>query len=295
MGVAAEADKQGVLIEQRHATRDGVDRGPDVERLQGSMGDGNLALAPALVADEQAIVPGVGARPAEIPGAQASEARPNAARSRRGRGAERGRACRSACGGRGPGGGFGSRCRSASRAARAHAGGSVPWRPRPGGRPRGRARGPSTRTRAWLPAPPAARRGHRRWRGGDRRRRSRPRPDRQRLEASRAARRASRRRSGRSPHTAAACSPRRPGPRSAAPRRTGLRSSRPGVGGGGGERTATSSDASASSPSTSSSVSCSGPGSVSESCGSLTAEAYSRNPSCGVTLNRASDGKNRWN
>ena len=98
--------------------------------------------------------------------------------------------------------------------------------------PRGRARGPSTRTRARLPAPPAARRGRRQWRGGDRRRRSRPRPDRQRLGAARAARRASHRRSGRSPHTAAACSPRRPGPRSAAPRGNRLRSSRPGVSGG---------------------------------------------------------------
>ena len=34
---------------------------------------------------------------------------------------------------------------------------------------------------------------------------------------------------------------------------------------------------------------------VSESCASLTANAYSRNPPCRVTLNRASDDKNRWN
>ena len=155
------------------------------------------------------------------PGRAGLGAPPNAARSRRERGAERGRACRPACDGRGPGGGSGSRCRSASRAARAHAGGSVPRQPRPGGRARGRARGPSTRTRARLPAPPAARRGRRQWRGGDRRPRSRPRPDRQRLEASRAAHRANRRTSGRSPRTAGACSPSLRERRCAAPRRTG--------------------------------------------------------------------------
>jgi hypothetical protein len=52
---------------------EGVDLQPRLERLLHSLGHGDLALAPAFAAHEQAIVPGVGAGAAEITRAEAPQ------------------------------------------------------------------------------------------------------------------------------------------------------------------------------------------------------------------------------
>ena len=61
VGVAAEAHEQRLLVEQRDAAGERVDRRPRVECLLGRFGDRNLALASALAAHEQTEVPRVGA------------------------------------------------------------------------------------------------------------------------------------------------------------------------------------------------------------------------------------------
>ena len=72
VGVASKAHEQGMLVEQRDAARERVDRGPRVERLLGGFGDRDFALALALGAHKQAKVPRVGARAAQIAGPQAA-------------------------------------------------------------------------------------------------------------------------------------------------------------------------------------------------------------------------------
>ncbi len=67
MSVAVAAHKQRLVVEQRDPAR--VDFEPGLERLLHGLRDGTLTLAAALAAHEQAIVPGVRPRAAEIPGA----------------------------------------------------------------------------------------------------------------------------------------------------------------------------------------------------------------------------------
>ncbi|MGA2930320.1 MAG: hypothetical protein ABSG43_30900 [Solirubrobacteraceae bacterium] len=52
--VAAEANEQGIRVEQRDAARERMDGRPHLERLLGGLGDRDLALAPALAVDERA-------------------------------------------------------------------------------------------------------------------------------------------------------------------------------------------------------------------------------------------------
>ncbi len=73
MPVAAETHEQGVLVEQRDAARERMDFEPDLERPLNRQGDWDLALAAALAAHEQPVVPRVRPGTSEIPGAQAAQ------------------------------------------------------------------------------------------------------------------------------------------------------------------------------------------------------------------------------
>jgi hypothetical protein len=57
--VAAQPDEQGMLVQQPDAAGEGMDLDPRLERLLHGQGHRHLALAPALAAHEQAIVPRV--------------------------------------------------------------------------------------------------------------------------------------------------------------------------------------------------------------------------------------------
>jgi len=73
--VAAEAYEQRLLIEQPDAPRERMNRSPRLERVLNGLGNRDLALTPALPADVEPVVAGVGARAAQVPRPQTAQLR----------------------------------------------------------------------------------------------------------------------------------------------------------------------------------------------------------------------------
>src|SRR5438552_9561348 len=73
VAVAAQAHEQRLLVEQPNLAREGMDLDPCLEGLLDGLGHGDLAFAPALPADVEAVMAGVGPRTAQIPRAQTPE------------------------------------------------------------------------------------------------------------------------------------------------------------------------------------------------------------------------------
>ncbi len=71
--VAAETDEQRLLVAQPDAVGERVDAQPRLERVLDGFGDGDLALAATLAADEQPVVPGVRTWATEVLSAEASQ------------------------------------------------------------------------------------------------------------------------------------------------------------------------------------------------------------------------------
>ncbi|MGI8413898.1 MAG: hypothetical protein ACR2QA_15695 [Solirubrobacteraceae bacterium] len=57
--MAAEADEQRLLVTQPDAVGERMDAQPHLDRVLDGFGDGDLALAAALAAHEQTMMPGV--------------------------------------------------------------------------------------------------------------------------------------------------------------------------------------------------------------------------------------------
>jgi hypothetical protein len=86
VAVAAEAHEERLIVEQRDGPRQRVDFQPGIERLLDGLGNGNLPLTATLAANVQAVMPGVGARTAQVPAtqtAQPAERSPQSPRTRR--------------------------------------------------------------------------------------------------------------------------------------------------------------------------------------------------------------------
>ena len=214
-----------------------MNRRPRLERLLDGLGDRDLALAPALPADVEPVVAGVGARAAQVPRAQTAQLR----RAQPAVTQDAEQRVVALAGDRAPVGdaqevgvvGVGERLRRPGLVpGHAYAVDRLVQAELAGERADHRQIHAHGRRRRRAAAATTGR-----GRGAGHRRRSRRRRDRQPPAGGPARRPASPRRRGRSPRTAAAYSPTPPGRRSARPRRTGCAPASPGTAGGGeGER-----------------------------------------------------------
>ena len=73
IAVAAEPDEQRLLVKQRNPSGKRMYFEPGLDGLLDRLGHGDLPLAAALATDVEAVVAGVGARPAKVPGPQAAQ------------------------------------------------------------------------------------------------------------------------------------------------------------------------------------------------------------------------------